>query len=157
MPQVSAPEGDALLDLANMPDPAIDDAFDLHLIEANDGVCRAVAPIFKSLQLALSDMSYTDNGAQYKEETGHRGALTLEFFNNVGGQQWIDGCDALIAELDAVVFHVYHANGELYSELRFSGLTEPEFTREFSHSDPTVQVLQYVWLFADVKETVKEQ
>lgn len=159
MPQVSVPmpeEGANLENIDSIPDPVLDDNFDLQRIDASEAVCRAIAPIIRTLQLTLADMSYVDNGAQYLETNGHRGALTLEFYNNISGQEWIDGCAALIAELDSIQFNVYDANGDVYSELVFHTLTEPEFSRAFHGDEGQVQVLQYVWLFAGVKETVKE-
>lgn len=159
MPQVSvsADSPIGLDDLTQMPDPLFQDNFDLRLIEGNDTVCRAAAPIMDTLRVAISDVSYVDNGLAHKEENGYRGALTIDVLNVAGGQDWVDGTNALIADLDAIEFDVFAADGSVYSTLRFTGLAEPEMAREFNaNTEGDVQTLSYAWSFTDVQETVKE-
>lgn len=146
-------------DMANMPDPSLDDNFNLHRIDASEEVCRALSLQMDNLRMALVSVRWVENDNRGSEfgQAEPRGVVKLTFIELQAEQAWLDACAALVNPLSALVLETYSHDRRPRTHLTFSGLTRGFQTRKMDASNAnSVHHRVYSYSFESVKETMIE-
>lgn len=146
-------------DLANMPDPSLDDNFKLHRIDASEEVCRVLSLQMDNLRVALTGVRWVENDNRSSDfgMAEPRGTVKLTFLELKAEQAWLDACAALVNPLGALVLETYSHDSRPRTHITFSGLTRAFQTRKMDATNAnSVHHRVYSYSFESVKEVLIE-
>ena len=112
-----------------MPDPIMDDNFDLHDIQMEH---RARMPdeVLHSLRMTMSKASWEDVP---KDFDLFAGTLKLSFHDVDGDQNHLDGHRHIQDSMTDLVLHVYNSTGKAVRAVHFSGLAFSSGKQAFAY------------------------